>query len=125
MAIGPGLVGFLFGVGFGGRKVLGNCKECGGKCDVDTMPWDLGTNFATGRSGGWWRQTCRERYAHWEQWRKTQDNSVSYRNEEERKWARDLWESDPGYLLEDVIWQGPERLGFPDQPLDTGNQRKE
>jgi hypothetical protein len=114
MAMGPALAGFLFGVGFGGRKALGNCKECGGKYDKDTMLWVLNL---TG-PGHWQCQRCRERYDQWDKWRKSQGNPFSYRNEEERKWSRTLWEADPGYLLEDVLWQGPNGMGFPDQPVD-------
>ena len=80
------------------------------------MLW--GFNDATGQTGNWRWQRCRERYDHWNEWRQTQDNPFNYRNEEERKWARALWESDPGYLLEDVFWQGPNGLGFPDKPVD-------
>src|SRR5712692_1916844 len=63
MAIGPGLAGFLLGVGFGGRKVLARCSDCGGKGDVDTMHWRV--NYATDQSGHWRCQRCCERYNRW------------------------------------------------------------
>lgn len=114
VAIGPALAGFLIGVGLGGRKVLADCKECGGKYDVDTM-----LLVSTGPEQ-WRCQKCCERYDQWDEWRKTQDNPFNYRNGQERKWARMLWESDPGYLLEDELWQGPNGLGFPDKPVGKG-----
>lgn len=39
------------------------------------------------------------RYHKWNEWRQKKSNQFSYRNDEEKKWARDLWESYPGYLL--------------------------
>jgi hypothetical protein len=116
VAVGPVLAGFLLGVGYGGRKVIGNCKDCGERADVDTMRWYF--SDMAGQSGHWRCSKCCERYNQWNEWRKTQANQFSYRNEEERKWARMLWESDPGYFYEDEFWQGPNGMGFPDQPVD-------
>jgi hypothetical protein len=119
MAVGPALAGFLMGVRFGGRKVFDICNECGGKFDEDTMHWGLNDRRDEKDRVIYWRcQTCNKRYDEWNEWRKTQENSFSYRNEEERKWARKSWESDSGYLLEDVFWQGPNGKGFPDQPVE-------
>jgi hypothetical protein len=71
----------------------------------------------TEQSEHWQCRACCDRYDNWNAWRKSQNNKFSYRNDEERKWARKLWESEPGYLLEDVLWQGPDDLGFPDGPV--------
>jgi hypothetical protein len=91
MAIGPALAGFILGVRFGGQKVLGNCEDCGCKYDVDTSP---PVSLLPGRTH-WRCQSCRERYDRWDDWRGTQADPYSSRNEEERKWARESWNSDP------------------------------
>ena len=65
------------------------------------------------------RQAERDlRYHMWNEWRKKQKNQFSYRDDEEKRWARELWESYPEYLLDDVFWQGPNGEGFPAEPVD-------
>ena len=60
------------------------------------------------------RQAERDlRYYKWSDWRTKQQNQFSYRNDEEKKWAREIWESYPGYLLDDEFWPGPNGEGFP------------
>jgi hypothetical protein len=116
IALGPVLAGFIVGVAVGNRKVYGPCGECGGRFDKDTMVWRF--DDRAGHTAHFMCQACRERYEKWNKWRLTQENSFSYRNDEERAWARYLWESDPGYMLEDVFWQGPDGKGFPDAPVN-------
>jgi hypothetical protein len=55
-AVEPALVGFIVGVAFGGRKVLRNCKDCGGKFDVEAMLW--GFDDPIGQVGSWRCQRC-------------------------------------------------------------------
>jgi len=64
------------------------------------------------------------RYYKWNEWRMTQDNQFSYSNAEERKWSRALWESYPGYMLDDVFWDGPDGKGFPEQPVPPMELKK-
>jgi hypothetical protein len=78
----------------------------------------LGCHDPTDHTGHYRCRICCERYQQWNRWRLTQESVFSYRNEEEREWARQLWESDPGYLLEDEFWQGPDGKGFPDEPVN-------
>jgi hypothetical protein len=117
MAIGPALMGLIAGVAIGGRKVIAKCMDCGGKYDADTMKWGLFD--PTSHTGSWRCQKCCDRYERWNEWRQRQENKYSYRNEEEKQWARRLWESDPGYMLEDVLWRGPDGKGFPAEPVNS------